>query len=384
MSDAASPVTSMPDRDADASTVVITGFGVVSPLGDSVPELAQRFAAGERAAADADGTRIEAIPLAAVAADRHPRIGRLDRISQLFLAASCLAAHDAGLEIPLHDAERVGLSFGTGLGCLLTNAEFYQRVVEQGSAAASPRLFAATVSSAAAGEVSIALAIHGPNATSHMGLAAGLGALGYGVDLIRMGKADVVLAGGADANGPALVRALRDMELLKGAEAAHAFVDSVAGVWPSEGAAVAVLERMTHARARRAHVWGSVAGYAAGFEPTLTRRAPQPDGIVATMRRALVDAGCAAEAIDTVVVSAHGTPLDGVERVACGHVFGSLDAARVIAPKQALGECFGASGPLGVALALGLAGRSAGSAALVNAICYSGNVCTMVVRRDTW
>jgi 3-oxoacyl-[acyl-carrier-protein] synthase II len=362
-------------------SVVITGFGVVSPLGHSVPGLARRFAAGERAASAADGTRIESIPLAAVAADRRVRIGRLDRISQLFLAASYLAVEDAALAIPPHDAERVGLSFGTGLGCLLSNAEFYERVVEQGSAAASPRLFASTVSSAAAGEVSIGLGIHGPNATSHMGLAAGLGALGYGVDLIQMGKADVVLAGGADANGPALVRALRDMRLLKGPEAARPFRDAVPGVWPSEGAAVAVLERAEKARSRRARVWGSVEGYAAGFEPTLTGRAPQRDGIAGTIRRALADAGCAPGTIGTLMVSAHGTPLDAVERAACEDVLGHIDGVRVLAPKQALGECFGASGPFAVALALGLPEQSADTAALVSAVCYSGSVCAMVVRR---
>jgi 3-oxoacyl-(acyl-carrier-protein) synthase len=346
-----------------------------------MPELARRFAAGERAASDADGSRIEAIPLAAVPADRRARIGRLDRISQLFLAASCLAVQDAALALPSNDAERVGLSFGTGLGCLLSNAEFYGRVVEQGAAAASPRLFASTVSSAAAGEVSIALGIHGPNATSHMGLAAGLGAIGYGADLIQMDKADVMLAGGADASGPALVRALRDMRLLKGPDAARPFHDTVPGVWPSEGAVVAVLERADRAVARRARVWGHVEGYAAGFEPTLTERAPQRDGITGTLRRALAAAGCAAGMIGTVVVSAHGTPLDAVERAACEDVLGR-DGVRVIAPKRALGECFGASGPLGVVLALGLSEQTAGTATLVSAVCYSGSVCAMVVRRD--
>lgn len=363
-------------------SVVITGFGVVSPLGHSVGELARRFAAGERAANGADGARIETIPLDAVPADRQARIGRLDRISRLFLAASFLAVKDAALTVPWADAERVGLSFGTGLGCLLSDADFYEKVIEQGPAAASPLLFASTVSSAAAGEVSIALGIHGPNATSHMGLAAGLGAIGYGFDLIQMGKADVVLAGGADANGPALARALRDMELFKEPDAARPFRSAAPGVWPSEGAAVAVLEHAERARARRSGLRGRVAGYAAGFEPTLTERTPQRDGVVETLRRALAYAGCAPDEIGTVVVSAHGTPLDAVERAACEAVLGPLDEARVMAPKQALGECFGASGALAAALALGLPGQPADMAVLVSAMCYSGSVCAMVLRRD--
>jgi 3-oxoacyl-[acyl-carrier-protein] synthase II len=129
---------------------------------------------------------MDAIPLDAVPADKRARVGRLDRVCRLTLAAAFLALDDAGLQIPATvAADRVGLSVGTALGCLLSDAEFYERVVEQGPAAASPRLFAYTVSSAAAGEVSTVLGIHGPNSTAHMGLAAGAGAIGYGLDLIR-------------------------------------------------------------------------------------------------------------------------------------------------------------------------------------------------------
>src|SRR5215510_4623033 len=134
------------------SSVVITGLGVVSPLGDSVAELTRRWRTGERAASEADGgVQIASIPFDAVPAETRARSGRLDRICRLFLAASFLAVEDAALAIAAADAERVGLSFGTGLGCLLSDAEFYDKVIEQGVAAASPRVFAYTVSSAAAG-----------------------------------------------------------------------------------------------------------------------------------------------------------------------------------------------------------------------------------------
>jgi len=362
--------------------VVITGLGVVSPLGHSVAELTRRFAAGERAASGTDGgVLIETIPLAAVPADRRARIGRLDRICRLFLAASFLAVDDAGLCITPDGAERVGLSFGSGLGCLLSDAEFYDKVLAQGAAAASPRVFASTVSSAAAGEVSIALGIHGPNATSHMGLAAGLGAIGYGCDLIQMGKADVVLAGGADANGPALVEALRDMRLLKDADAARPFRDLVPGVWPSEGAGVAVLESAEHARARGVRVWGRIASYAAGFEPTLTAPTPRRAGVVAALHRALAASGRAPDGIDTVVTSAHGTALDGVERASLDEVLGNAPQRRVLAPKQALGECFGASGALSLAIAAGLLANGDAEAALLSSLCYSGSIAAMVLER---
>jgi 3-oxoacyl-[acyl-carrier-protein] synthase II len=368
------------------AAVVITGLGVVSPLGHTVGELVRRLRAGERAAsAPGGGVLIDPIPLAAVPADTRARIGRLDRICRLFLAASCLAVEDAELTIERADADRVGLSFGTGLGCLLSDAEFYDRVVEHGPAAASPRVFAYTVSSAAAGEVSIALGIQGPNVTSHMGLAAGVGAIGYGCDLLQLGKADVVLAGGADANGAALMQALRDMGLAKPAEAARPFRDAVAGVWPSEGAAVAVLELEERARARGARVWAKVAGYASGFEPTLTTREPGIEGIATAFHRAL-DAGQRSPGeIDAVISSAHGTPLDACEQAALRAALGNVDPT-LLTPKDGLGECFGASGALGVALAAGVladARATSTEAVLVSSLCYSGSIAAMVMTRAT-
>ena len=108
--------------------------------------------------------------------------------------------------------------------------------------------------------MSIAFGIHGPNVTAHFGLAAGLGAVGYGFDLIQAGKADAVLAGAADATGPALVDGLRDMGLLKTRARSRPFVDTTPGVWPSEAAVVVVLERLDLARRRGARVWGCIEG----------------------------------------------------------------------------------------------------------------------------
>jgi 3-oxoacyl-(acyl-carrier-protein) synthase len=365
-------------------SVVITGLGVVSPLGHCVAELTRRVAAGERAASGPDGgVLIDPLPLDAVPAELRGRLGRTDRICRLFLAASFLALDDAALALPEADAERVGLSFGTGLGCLLSDAEFYAKVVEQGVAAASPRVFAYTVSSAAAGEVSIALGVHGPNATMHSGLAAGLAAIGYGADLIRMNKADVVLAGGADANGPALIEALRDMALLKNGAAARPWRDSSAGIWPAEGSAVAVLESAEHARARGARRRARIESYALGFEPTLASHAPRPDGVSSTLRRALSTTGRTLAKIDAVVTSAHGTPLDACERAAVREVLGANAEPLLLAPKQALGESFAASGALGVALAAGMLDQPAAQidAALISALCYSGSVAAMIIGR---
>jgi 3-oxoacyl-[acyl-carrier-protein] synthase II len=343
--------------------VVITGIGVISPLGHSAAELARRVAAGVPARGDADGVSVGDVPLDAVPAAARLRIGRADRLCRLFLAAACQAVDDARLPVPFVAPERVGLSFGTGLGCLLSDAEFYAKVVAQGAAAASPRVFAYTVSSAAAGEVSIALGVHGPNVSSHAGLAAGAAAIGYAVDLLRLGKADVMLAGGADANGADLAMALRDMGLLKQAAQARPFVDALPGVWPSEGAAVLVFERAAHAARRGAPARVAIGGWAAGFEPTLTRRERAARGIAETLRRAAGDAPPS-----LVLASAHGTPLDRLERQALDQI--GCGGARVLALKALLGEGFGASS----ALAAVVAAETLTDRALISAVCYSGSV----------
>ncbi len=355
----------------NATEVVVTGFGVVSPLGHSALEVARRVAAGERATGDAHGARVAEIPLDVVPAAARTRIGRLDRICRLTLTAAFLAIDDAGLGLPLADPERVGLALGTGLGCLLSDAEFYEKVVANGPPAASPRAFAYTVSSAAAGEVTIALGIHGPNTTLHMGMAAGAGALGYAADLIRSGRADMVLAGGADALDGPLADALRDMGLLKSLDRARPFVDAVPGVWPAEGAAIAVLERGAHATARGAPVRARLLGHGEGFEPTLTSRTPVAAGVTNALQIAMRDR----PRPDLVLASAHGTPLDAIERAALGAA--GVGDVRIVAPKSFLGDAFGASS----ALAASMAPYLDAERVLISAVCPGGSIGALLIGR---
>jgi 3-oxoacyl-[acyl-carrier-protein] synthase II len=394
-------------------SVVITGFGVVSPLGNSIDEVAARFAAGEQAVRPLTafglpsryGAAVDEIPMDVVPPAAISRIGRLDRLCRLCLPAAYLAVDAAGLQMADEDPDRVGLSLGTGLGCLLTNAEYNQKIVDAGPAAASPRLFAYTVSSAATGEVSIALGIKGVNVTMHAGFAAGLQAIGYATDLIASGKADVVLAGGADALGDALVGGLENMGLLRSRPAVP-FGDAVPGLEPSEGAVVAVVEAREHARRRGARSVARIESYAMGFEPTLTRPDRCATGIRRVMEGALERAGRAPSEIGTIITSAHGTPVDATEAQALSQVFGAQPGSlRLFAPKSAWGECFAASGALGVVLAaagfhrrlpsdgaLTIHGNSVRPApaapanrpgvALVHALCYSGTTVALLVGQE--
>jgi 3-oxoacyl-[acyl-carrier-protein] synthase II len=148
----------------------------------------------------------------------------------------------------------MGIVLGTAFGCFLTNAAYQRRLAEGGPSAASPRLFAATVSNAAAGELSIAYRLGGPAITLTAGGVAGIAAIGHAVDLLQAGQADVLLAGGMDAADTALERWI-----------AAGGLESAAPI--GEGAAMLVLERDEHAVARGAASRARIADYRMTFDP---------------------------------------------------------------------------------------------------------------------
>jgi 3-oxoacyl-[acyl-carrier-protein] synthase II len=208
-----------------AADVVVTGFGAVR------------------------GPSLDALPDAVRA-----RAARTERVTQLAFAAAGPALSTAGLAVIDGDPRpRIGVVLGTAFGCFLTNAAHQRRLAESGPTAASPRLFAATVSNAAAGELAIAYRLGGPAVTLTAGSVAGLVALAHAVDLLRAGQADVLVAGGMDAVEAPLERWLAD-----GGLAAASPV--------GEGAAVLVLERADHARERSARIAGAVEECALAFD----------------------------------------------------------------------------------------------------------------------
>jgi 3-oxoacyl-(acyl-carrier-protein) synthase len=338
-----------------ATTVAITGAGVVTPLGVA-PDVWARVRAGERGSG-----ALAAIPVASLPEAVQARAARAERVTQLALVAAGAALAEAGLGrtegVP---DPRLGVVLGTAFGCFLTNASFETRFAEGGAPAASPRLFAATVSNAAAGELGIAYRLGGPGITLTAGAAAGLVALGHATDLLRAGRAGALVAGGMDAIGDGLVRWLDDGGLAIGRPA-------------SEAAALVVLESEDTARTRGARVLGLIAGYASGFEPE-PRAAGAGDGLAATVAAALAEAGVSPE----VVVFAAPPGLVALEERALARALGGA-RPRSIAPKDVFGETFGAAGPLG--LLTGLATAQPGATILVLDVCASGHVAALVARR---
>jgi 3-oxoacyl-[acyl-carrier-protein] synthase II len=332
--------------------VAITGTGVVAPLG-ALPELWGRGL--DRDARSISGP-VREIPLDALPEVVRARARRAERVTQLTLAAAGSALATAGLADAEGDARpRLGVVLGTAFGCFLTNAEYQEKLAQGGIAGASPRLFAATVSNAAAGELAIAYRLGGPAVTLTAGSASGLVALAHAGDMLRAERADALVAGGVDAHGAALDAWLRD-----------------AGFPPAtEAAAILVLETPGSARERRAPVVGTLEGWACGFEPG-AGRGRAGDGLAAAIERALADAGIGSR--DVSVIASGGSP---VEEEALRRSFGA-SIARRIAPKATLGETFGAAGPLGVLAAL--AEASSGAIALVLDACRSGHVAALLAR----
>src|SRR5204863_2793216 len=173
--------------------VVVTGAGAVVERG------AETHLPGALGL-DADGS----VPLGHLPEVVRGRASRAERVTQLLLAAGGRALATAGFDAAAAAETRAGIVVGTAFGCFLTNAAYQRRVAAGGQAAASPRLFAATVSNAAAGELAIAYRLGGPAVTVTAGGASGLTALGEAMEAIRAGRADVVVAGGVDALGGAL------------------------------------------------------------------------------------------------------------------------------------------------------------------------------------
>lgn len=285
------------------------------------------------------------------------RATRAERVTQLVLASAGRALAAAGLEcLDGAPRPRLGVVVGTAFGCFLTNAAYERRFLEGGPAAASPRLFAATVSNAAAGELAIAYRLGGPSVTLSAGAASGLVALGHAVDLLRAERADALVAGGADALDDDLRRWIADGGLDVGRP-------------PTEGAASLVLER-TPAAGRP--VLGTIEGHAAGFEPD-PDGVRAGDGLAAAVELALADAALAPAAI-SVVASAAPPRLAALE----GAALRDLRPRSMLRPKETQGETFGAAGPLGLLAAL--AAAPPGAAVLVLDVCASGHVAALVAR----
>jgi 3-oxoacyl-[acyl-carrier-protein] synthase II len=342
----------------DDRRVVVTGMGAVTPLGDDVRQMWAAMVAGRSGVGPIRSFDASALPVRIAAEVRHFEAAghfdvrdarRVDRFAQLGIVAARQALAQSGLQVAEHP-DRVGVVFGSGLGGLSTLVDQVGVLTDRGPSRVSPFLVPMMIPNMAAGRIAIESGATGPTSCPVTACAASATAIGEAVDLIRLGRADAVVAGGADATvAPICIAAFAQMKALSSRNddperASRPFDAGRDGFVLGEGGAALVLEEREHARARGADVLAEVAGWGASCDAHhLTAPDPQGAGAAAAMQAALDDARVSAD--DVGYLNAHGTSTqlnDRTEALAIRDVVGR--AVAVSSTKGVTGHLLGAAG----------------------------------------
>jgi 3-oxoacyl-[acyl-carrier-protein] synthase II len=348
--------------------VVVTGLGLVTPLGIGREELwagalEGRSGAGPITLFDAErwDTRFACEVPGFQPADFMERRAarRMDRFAQFGLAAAKLALADAHLEID-GNAERTGVIISSGIGGVETFQQQVDTLFQRGPDRVSPLLIPMIIANMAGAHVSMQLGLKGPVSCAVTACASGNNAIGDATELIRSGRADIMLAGGAEAavtlTGIAGFNAMKALSTRNDdpARASRPFDVGRDGFVMGEAGAVLVLERLDQARERGAEIWCEVRGYGLSADAHhLTEPDPSGSGPARAMLMAMRDAGITPEEVD--YVNAHGTSTpvgDPSEVRVLQRALGAEVAARtpVSSTKSMHGHCLGAAGGVEAAL----------------------------------
>jgi 3-oxoacyl-[acyl-carrier-protein] synthase II len=346
--------------------VVVTGMGVVSPVGNDVESTWTNLLAGKSGGGPVthfDATEDFPCRIACEVKGFDPLdyldrrdVKRHDRVSQLAVAAAAQALASAGLEGPPPgtDAERFGVIFGSGIGGISTFEEQHRKLIEQGPGRVSPFFIPMFIPDISAGLISIRWGLRGPNYATVSACASSAHAIGDAMRHIRYGDADVMIAGGAEATlTPMTFAGFCAMKAMSTRNedpsgASRPFSADRDGFVMGEGAGAVILEALDHAEARGAQILGEVVGYglsADGYH--ITSPPPGGYGAQAAMRMAMKYAGASPEDID--YVNAHGTSTmaDAIETEAIKEVLGPRAFDIVVgSTKSMTGHLLGAAGAL--------------------------------------
>jgi 3-oxoacyl-[acyl-carrier-protein] synthase II len=342
--------------------VVITGLGMVSPLGNDVESSWQALVAGESGAAEitAFDHSDYGVHFACELKDFDPTVWidrkaarRMDRFAQMILAAARQAEQDSGIEIA-KEPERTGASIATGIGGLKSFQDCYDVLRARGPDRVNPFSIPSIIPNMGAGWVSIELGTKGPLMSECTACAASNMAIGDARDAIRIGRADVMLAGGTEAPiSPVGIAGFDAMRALSRRNddpkaASRPFDAERDGLVMGEAGAVLVLEELEHAQARGAKIYAELLGYGVSSDAAhMTEPDPTGENPARAMTMALADAGVDPGEVGYVNAHATSTPLgDASETKVIKHALGEENAARigVSSTKGATGHCFGAAG----------------------------------------
>ncbi|MEI8288745.1 MAG: beta-ketoacyl-ACP synthase II [Verrucomicrobiota bacterium] len=343
--------------------VVITGLGVVTPLGHDLDTFWQNLITGQCGIdkitafdASAFATQIagEVKNFDPAPAFSSPKeIRRTDRYSQFGVYAAWSALKDSGLELDKENLDEIGVFLGSGIGGLQTTSEQLKILLERGPGRLSPFMIPMLISNMASGLVSMYFNLRGPNFATCSACATANHAIGEAWRTIKMGDAQVMLAGGAEATivpiGIGGFCAMRAMSTRNDdpKTASRPFDKDRDGFVMGEGSGVLVLEELEHARKRGAQIYCEIAGYGNTADAHhLTSPSPGGEGAARCMKMALRSGGL--NLTDISYINAHGTSTpqgDVCETQAVKTVFG--DHARklvVSSTKGATGHMLGAAG----------------------------------------
>lgn len=343
--------------------VVVTGMGMITPVGNSVAATWEALTAGRSGVAPI--TKFDAanfpVRFAAEVKDFNAtdymdrkEAKRSDWYTQYAVGAAKMAMADAGLSMPNNlDPDRIGVIIGSGIGGLKSFEEQHDVYREMGQSKISPFFIPMFIADIAAGIVSMHFQAKGPNYATVSACATSAHAIGDAFRTIQYGDADVMICGGSEATvTPMAIGGFANMKALSERndapdKASRPFEKGRDGFVMGEGAGIVILEELEHARERGATIYAEVAGYGAtGDAYHLTAPAPDGEGAQRAMKRAIRDAGLTPA--DVQYINAHGTSTpanDLNESRAIKAVFGeSAYNVNVSSTKSCTGHMLGAAG----------------------------------------
>lgn len=344
--------------------VVVTGLGAVTPLGNNVEETWKNLLEGKSGAAPITSfdtanfktqfaCEVKDLDVSAYIDRKEAR--KIDRYTQLAMISAMQGVKDAGIDLDTVDKNRIGVVFGVGIGGIKTFEDeviYYGQHIENGPKF-SPFFIPKMIADIASGHISIHFGFHGPNYTTTSACASSSNAVADAFNLIRLGKANIMVTGGAEAAiTPCGVGGFNAMHALstrndEPEKASRPFSASRDGFVMAEGAGCLILEELEHAKARGAKIYAEMVGEGMSADAYhITASHPEGLGAKLVMQNALEDAGLQPEDIDYINVHGTSTPVGDIsEAKAIKDVFG--DAAyklNISSTKSMTGHMLGAAG----------------------------------------
>lgn len=344
--------------------VVVTGLGAVTPVGNNPEETWANLLAGKSGAAliTLFNTEMFKTKFACEVKDLNvtdyidrKEMRKMDRYCQLAMISAMQGIKDANIDVETEDLDRVGVIFGVGIGGIKTfqdEVTYYGQHEDQGPKF-NPFFIPKMIADIAAGQISIQYGFHGPNYTTTSACASSSNALADAFNLIRLGKANIIVSGGAEAAicecGVGGFNAMHALSTRNDdpEHASRPFSASRDGFVMGEGAGCLILEELEHAKARGAKIYAEMVGEGASADAHhITASHPEGLGAKLVMQRALEDAGLQPTDIDYINVHGTSTPVGDVsEAKAIKDVFGDhAYKLNISSTKSMTGHLLGAAG----------------------------------------